>query len=818
MDMLMRKLTAIIIMGLLAINAMGQARLTGRVTEAETGEGVPFATVSVIREADSSVAAGAVSDLDGKFDIAVPQQEKYLVAASAMGYETVCRSVAGGEVGDIALKADATMLKAVEVTAKVPLIEQKIDKIVMNVSQSAFAQGNNAMELLRKAPGVSIDRDGNVQLNGQTVSVWIDGRPSHLDGKSLEALLEGTDGTSIDKIEIMANPSSKYDAEGQGGIINIKTKKNLAKGVNGTLSANYGGMYFERDGRKYMQDQDVNLNLGFRTEKTNSFVQLSESTGQMGADVTSDMEGEQMGGYKFKQHSESPNDIDMHNLMLKVGSDWFIDKKNTLGFIYTMPMNYMLQEADSSRNKSYQTLNEVLLQRDATDVSTAYKSRQYAGNLNYTHTFDEMKASELTVNLDYFHNVGKSANRNYNYIWTPIDSLTHPYLMDIRADRNVDIYSAKADWQGVVGGKYFMEAGGKWALSRTDNDMERMENGTAYNSLFKYDEDVTAAYVSFAGQLSAKWSIKAGLRGEYTYSHGKWISADTTSTKNYFDLFPTLFVGYNPTQKWRLSLSYTRRIQRPSYDQLNPFQNYIDAHTSNVGNPDLKPCYSDNAYLMAGYGQHLSLTAAFMYSHDVLFRTPELNVVTGDQTMRYSNAGNQVILGGGVTLSEQPLGKHFALTAVVTGYAFRSERPDGINNSFYGQTYLCLTYNLPKDWKLQLDGWGSTPVIAGYFRTNWNYSINFGVKKTCLDNRLTFSLNINDLFRTMDGGFDIVGQPGVTSTFQQKYLMQKVTVGLQWNFGTAQKPLKQRRVGDLEESSRTGSSGTSLGSGNQQQH
>ena len=334
-----------------------QTRITGKVLDKSNNEALPYVTVRILA-ADSTIVAGAIGGDDGSFALSVETPGSYLLSLGFYGwlpyYQTI--EVTGAELslGSLYMLPDTvTMLDAVEITAKAPLIEQKMDKLVMNVSQSAFAQGNNAFELLRKAPGVSIDKDGNVLLNGQAVEVWIDGRPSHLDGKSLEALLRGTDGNSINKIEIIANPSAKYDAQGQGGIIDIKSKHTFAQGFNGSLSANAGGMGFGRNlellgpDKAFYFTQDVNLNLNYRTTKTNTFLQLSESTMPMGVDVDNTTTSEH-----FTQMAQSYYDAQISSRTLKLGNDWFIDDKNTLGFIFTMPMSSMFQEADTDCNRS----------------------------------------------------------------------------------------------------------------------------------------------------------------------------------------------------------------------------------------------------------------------------------------------------------------------------------------------------------------------------------------------------------------------------------------------------------------------------------
>lgn len=810
-----------------------QTRISGKVLDKANNDPIPFATVRLIG-ADSTILSGSFSDSWGHFALTAVPQGDYLLKIEFLGYITHSRQVTIGEspvnLDTIYMEQDeAVMLNAVEITAMAPLIEQKMDKLVMNVSQSAFAQDNTALDLLRKAPGVSIDKDGNVQLNGQAVEVWIDGRPSHLDGKSLEALLRGTAGTSIEKIEIIANPSAKYDAQGQGGIIDIKSKRTFAQGFNGTLSANAGGMSFNRNlellgpKKTFYFTQDVNLNLNYRTEKTNTFLQLSESTMPMGVDVNSATTSEH-----FSQLSQSYYDAMISSRTLKLGNDWFVDDKNTIGFIFTMPVSSMFQSADTDCNRSFQQIDGNTTQRVNSYASTEFDNKQYMGNINYTHIFNPQKMAEMTANLDYMHNVQISDNVLENYYqFFPIlakgSSLLLKDNMTLHSDNVVDIYSAKVDYQSLVFGMFMMEAGAKWAFSKTDNTLDHIMGHTYANDSthaehivtpFDYREHIGAGYATLATQIK-HWAAKVGLRGEYTYAY----NTDNSVKQSYFNLFPTVFVGYTSTDmKKRVNLSYTRRIQRPNYSQLNPFRNYIDAHTANEGNPDLKPCFSNNFALTAGFGQYITLYANYISNKDVLSATPQIDITTGEQILKTDNFGRMEYIGGGFTLAELPLGKAFSILLSCGAYDVRNSAPStpslvvGVSNqdepyeshSFLGSLYGCLTWNLPADWKLQLDVQASTPVSAGYIHVSSNFVSGISVKKTALDGRLILSAGFNDIFRTMSNDFTIYAAQGVESSYAQQYLMQRIKVGLLWNFGAAQKPLKHRNVGTFDEASRVG--------------
>ena len=266
-----------IILGLFIMIAAAVSAKTikGGVTDSK-GEPMPFVTISVLAQ-DSSLITGAITDDDGKYEVEV-NASKYIIQASYVGYHTAY----GGP--DFILREEAEQLKEFEVKAKKPLIERQMDKLVVNVSASPLSAGSNGNDILRRAPGVRIDKDGNITVNGKSVEIYVDGKPSYLSGQQLKAMLDGTDGNTIEKIEIISNPSAKYDASGQGGIINIKTKRNMSKGLNGMLSASYGGMYWG-DVKRWFQMDAVSLNLNYRGEKTYTFGQLTQVFAQNDIDL-----------------------------------------------------------------------------------------------------------------------------------------------------------------------------------------------------------------------------------------------------------------------------------------------------------------------------------------------------------------------------------------------------------------------------------------------------------------------------------------------------------------------------------------------------
>ena len=687
------------------------------------GEAMPFVTISVLAP-DSSLLTGAITDEDGKYEVEVANSQKanVILQASYVGYQTAF----GGP--DFVLREETEKLKEVEVKAKKPLIERQMDKLVVNVSASPLAAGSNGNDILRRAPGVRIDKDGNITVNGKSVEIWVDGKPSYLSGQQLKAMLDGTDGNTIEKIEIISNPSAKYDASGQGGIINIKTKRNMMKGLNGMLSAGYGGMYFS-DVKRWLNQEMFSLMLNYRGEKTYTFGQLTQVFAQNDIDFESYRETPMLKNYSYSDYATN-----FQYYMLKVGNDWYIDSLNTFGFILQVPFMDVDQHIVPGRNSAY-----LIQGGDTTNSTTNSQNRlkapQHTANLNYTHTFSEALERELTVNIQ---------ETNYDKPFGGIKSLG----IDIRSKQIVNIYSGKLDFQTKFWKTGIIEAGVKYVLSSTDNDMttDSTRNGdvrpTDHNA-FRYDEHVAAAYISVGKQFGEHWSVKLGLRGEYTFSHGDWKDdgLDSVINKSYFDPFPTAYVGYTSKplgkiqQPISVSASYTRRIKRPNYWMLNPFTSYVDAYTIQKGNTNLTPEFNNDVELHFSWTQYWNMTFNFAHTQN-MFSSKTTILPNGIGFSQWTNFGTCTTHGVNLSLTELPLvpkyvtmedgsksmqGAWLALTVNAGWLHFINKSydkkadgtPQYLMKSHYGYVGGTLSAYLPQDWTLILDGNWSSPMLTG---------------------------------------------------------------------------------------------------------
>ena len=796
--------------------------INGSVIDAE-GKAMPFVTISVLAQ-DSSLLTGTITDDDGLYAIELTTNQ-YIIQASYVGYVTAY----GGP--DFVLREETEKLAEVEVKAKKPLIERQMDKLVVNVSASPLAAGSNGNDILRRAPGVRIDKDGNITVNGKSVEIWIDGKPSYLSGQQLKAMLDGTDGNTIEKIEIISNPSAKYDASGQGGIINIKTKRNMMKGLNGILSAAYGGMYFG-DVKRWLQMDMVSLNLNYRSEKTYTYGQLTQVFGQNDIDLETYRKTPTLENYSYSGYA-----MDFQYYMVKVGNDWYIDSVNTFGFILQVPYMKANQRIIDGRNYAYTVEGTDTVSKSVSHTGAQIQSPQHTANLNYTHTFNDELERELTVNVDY----NRYNNKTTNTQLTDYEELL-PYSLglNINSQQVVDIYSAKLDFQTKFWQTGMIECGVKYGLSSTNN---HMTTDSIFNDIplsqtpqdFRYDEHVAAAYISVGKQFGEHWSVKLGLRGEYTYSFGNWLSADSVTRRSYFNPFPTAYIGYTTSPLGKLqqpiavSASYTRRIKRPNYWMLNPFRTYIDAYSYQEGNTALTPEFNNDVELHFSWTQYLNVTFNFAHTQD-MFSQKTTILPDGMGYTKWSNFGTCTTHGGNLSLTELPLvpkyvtaedgtktmqGAWLALTVNAGWFHFINKsyeknaegKPVYENRTHYGYVGGTLSAYLPKDWTLTFDGNWSSPMTTGYNKQGSMYFLSFGVRKMYMPKGLIFNLNIQDLARSLSMVDKSEGMaPGYESWHGNYVRQQRVMLSITWMFGQYQQH-KNRKVGNMDELNRLGGGG-----------
>ena len=812
----------------------------GKVADA-AGEPVDYATAAIVDTA-GVVVAGATADVNGEYSMTVKPVRSFdhlRLVCSFVGYKEFVAPL--GEYVDrtdadtvylkpVVLENDTEALASAVVSGKRDLLEHHFDKIVMNVSELAVAKTGDALDVLKSSPGVTVDKDGNVQLNGQTVSIWIDGRPSNLSGKDLEVYLKGSPGTTIEKVELMSSPSAKFDAEGSGGIINLKTKKGFMQGFSGSLTAN-GGYYLNYKDAKPGMSFDGSVNLIYKSDKT--YTMLSYTPNYEQSNATANERKWYGEDYTSLQSSNTTMNWKKNGHNVKLQNDWHITSSDVLGVIANVRTNYNYTDTGEGSTitnwLNWNTPQQVLFSNMNSATATTEKGRFMYANLNYTHTFDPMRAASITINADYSRNYSGQDNSQKN-VWRqrpsdigmpeagPYDD--YGFLED--TDRVLDLISLKSDYTTVFWKQTGrIEAGFKGAISLTDNKFARYDNDTSNNpwtlfetpaqvNNFKYREYIAAAYVNVAKQFNSKWNAQVGLRGEMTFTQGLWQDAPHTSDK-YFDVFPNATVTWMPSQKYIFSVNYSYRISRPKYWQLNPFISYMNATTYVQGKADLKPSYTHNVSLTAILLGRLSINAGYGRVNNFNeMQVPKFDMTNGKIGLIYDNAGTQDGAYASVTLSEQPITKWWNITVSgsyrYTNFHSYPGLETGLSENYVNKgssivAYAATTFYLPLDFKTGLSGFYCTPQQVGYYKVDSMWYVDFNLSKSFLDGKVSLNFYVKDIFNSLNSNVKIYDGERLSYALDQRISMTKFLLGATWRFGKGTSA-SRRNVGHLDESDR----------------
>ncbi len=553
------------------------------------GQPVEFATITIHKSQDSSLVKGALSGDDGRYEIASVPAGQYFLKTNAIGMGSGYSPAFDYDGGDktmepISIAETATELAQVTVVARRPTIEVKADKTVLNVEGTVNSTGLNALELLRKAPGVVVDNNENINVKGKNaVRIMIDGREVPLDGKDLSALLKGTQASDITNIEIISNPSAKYDAAGNAGIINIKLKKNKALGTNGNagLEAIYGESL----------KGGGNLSLNHRGKSVNVFGSYNGSYGDW--HNYQNFKREQNGQTYDQQNKEI---WENRYTGYRAGADWYINSKHTVGVLVNGSSNPSTWNSNGFTNIGKVNTPGVIdtLLKATNTINNKHNNL----NTNFNYRFADTSGHSLNFDFDWGTYDLKAASFQPNMYYSPNGSeLLRERIYQNSTPTLIDIYTVKSDYEqrllkGTLG------LGFKVANVKTDNtfDFYNIVDGQSVldenvSNRFIYKERTSAGYINYNRLFGKKLNIQAGLRVENTDYEGQLLSTkkDTVNTNNYTKLFPSAALTYTFNPKMGLNITYSRRIDRPSYQDLNPFEMKLDELTFQRGNPRVAP-------------------------------------------------------------------------------------------------------------------------------------------------------------------------------------------------------------------------------------
>ena len=809
----MRNFILLLLTSLFAANT--SAQVTGVVKD-EQGNTINGATVSLLSAKDSAIVKLALSKDKGLYNFSNIKEGKYLVKASFVEYEAAFSSIVDVNASainmpDLTLQKIPSHLKAVVVTAQRPLLEVKADKMIVNVEGTINSVGSDALELLRKSPGITVDKDDNLTLSGKNgVQVFIDGRPSPLGGQDLSSYLKSLSSSQIEAIEIISNPGAKYEAAGNAGIINIRLKKNKSLGINGSVNAGWNiGTY-----AKY----NAGLSLNYRNKKVNLFGNYSYNKG-LNENLMSIHR--KVGDTLFDQRGVMLMTNKSHNY--KVGMDYFLSKKSTIGVIVNGTFSDPSVSNKSSTPISFiptNTIDRILV----ADNSSELKRDNVNVNLNYSYT--DTTGKSLVLNADHGRYDINSVQDQPNYYYDATGKVKlSSVVYQMVAPTEIVINSMKADWeQDFKKGK--LGFGGKYASIKTENDFQRYDVYSSGSVLdkdrsnsFNYTENISAAYVNYNRPFKGV-SIQAGLRMEHTNSEGisaglkkegaGYVAYTDGFKRGYTDFFPSAAITFNKNPLNQYSVTYSRRIDRPNYQDLNPFEFKLDEYTFQKGNINLRPQYSNSIGVTNTYKYKLTTTLNYSHVKDLftqIFDTAEVSKAF----ISKRNLATQDIVS--LNISYPVRYKSYSMFANVNTFYthynadFGAGRKINVNAGGLSM-YVQNSLKFAKTWTAEITGFYNAPTVyQGTIKARSLWSIDAGVQKQVMKGKGNIKASVSDIFHTLQfrGIADFAGQRSETNF---NWESRQFKLNFSYRFGSNQvKAARQRATGADDEMKRVQQSG-----------
>ena len=807
--------TLILLLGVTA--AMAQGSVRGRVVDKASDETLQYVNITVTARGSDKPLKGAITDGGGRFSISGLGYGSYTLTVAFMGYKTVTRDFTLSETkkshnySPLYISEDATMLQEVTVTGQKQSMKLEIDRKSFDVSQEIINAGGAATDVLENIPSVEVDTEGNISLRGNTsVEVWINGKSSGLTTDNRAEILEQLPAESIDRVEVIDNPSAKFSAEGSAGIINIVLKKDRKAGYYGSLQ----GSGSTRGGA------NTSFNINYSSSKLDTYFNIGYRHRSNDGGQTSNQQSFSSNEY---QTYDGRQDSRGNNLFGRAGLTWHATARDELtlsgmGMVggrnngNTYPYHYGTIGADSD--------SRMMMRRTASDES----SFMIYGEFNYRHTFSDKHFIDLVVDANRWRSEEETVYQDSTVYYDGTSATEYEYQLRPQTVANRK-WEVKLDYENAVTDNVKIEAGYQGTFSHENSPQSSWDSDTwdgteltedqDFFNRFIYDMDLHALYATATLKMG-KFSLMAGLRGEYWKVHTEsftWEQEHDATTrgeafdKDYFELFPSAFLSYQLTASDQLQLNYTRRLRRPWGGQLNSFKNTSDASIISYGNPELTPEYSHSFslnYLKTWTLHSLLLSAYYRPTTDVIQSIKYESSADGLMYSTNMNVSRSLSTGLEMTLKNK-LTKWLDLTTSANAYYYEL---DGFTYDIDGQTVEGdadhnFTWNarvqagviLPYDISLQASGrYRARQVVTQGYRKS-SFSMDLGAKKSFLNKLLTLSVNCRDLLNSRR--WKTYTGDDTFTRYQERWRNgRNVTFTLTWNFGN----MKQKKGRQQSES------------------
>lgn len=792
-----------ILLLLLSYQLFAQQNLTGIVND-EKGKPLDFATITLSQ--NGHVLTSQLAEM-GKFTLTNLNQSPYELAVSLIGYKSVLRAFNMPKDSlNITLLNDDLQLNEVSIVFKKPTIERQIDRVVFNVANSILASGGTAWDALSKAPGVQTGNDGGVKANNKKVTVYMDGKPVRLSGDDLSAYLQSIPSDNISKIEVMPNPSSKYEAQG-GAVINIISKKAKTDGFNASLSGGYT--------RGQKNRYTTNGIFNYRKDKLNIFGSYGFADRAIQRDLNL---------YTVYQTPSSYAFWDMNKIsVLKskvsnytAGADYNLTANQVIGVLITgnnaanIGYSTSLTNIYNNHNpKADSVLNTLSNNRG--------NANQYSFNLNYKIKLDSTRGGgpgrSLNIDVDYAPYSKDNVQNLNNSIYLPDESLAStPYKTSSPANQKINIWSGKVDYDYTIGKIWMMESGLKYTSIVSENQFDFYNTPDVVPVLdptrsdrFQYTENTAAAYTSMAGMLG-KWNFKGGLRAEYTRTRGFSHSLDSINVKKYLRIFPTAFVTYKASENSEFGFAYSKRIERPDYRQLNPAKNYSSPYYYQSGNPFLRPSIINNLQISYTLHQNYTFSAVYTRTTDMASNVTVQNNDTKTFYDTQQNIGSIRDIGTEFSSIHHPA-SWWEINNTAQGY-FRKQSSNQPGNTysdkqfyFYLRTDHAFTIDNNSGLKAEMSAWYNSAVQQGTLKLARTYDLSIGISKPVFNKQGTIRLSASDIL--LGNPYRIViNNQGQNNGIYQKNDTRTFTVSFSYKLGKNLAAARKRTTASDEEKRR----------------
>ena len=775
----MKKIFLLLLVGVLVpLAAMAQGSVKGKVVDKDSGEAIEFVNIVVNPKGSASMAGGVITDEKGVFRIEGLKYGSYVLTVSYIGYQNTTREFTlsseakHAHFKQIELSEDNQMLNEVKIEGIRSQMKFEIDKKVFNVDQAIAATGGSASDILQNIPSVEVDTEGTVSLRGsESVTVWINGKAQGLTSDNQGDILEQMPAESIERIEVITNPSAKYSPEGTVGIINIVLKRDRKAGYYGsaqlgagtTNTSEFGG-YNASGNINYSSGVfDAYANISYRERRNMNENESYRET--YGADTTYLDQlgrGGMRGGNVFARggltwHATTKDHFSL-DLMGMMGGN-----EHTNNINYTSGLGTIRGEnVDFTRQRSTQSSGDMLM---------------YNISLGYKHEWSTTHWLDFTASRHSWGNEGSNVYEQTTTFEPGPSSVYRPAVTSFQLQEstmnNLE-YEAQLDYENAFNDKHKLQAGYRGTFSRenspvsTYSDPDKQAEIVSLYNRFVYNRDLHALYATYTGKLWQNFGYQVGLRGEYykvsTNSYSKEVAGGDEIShyeplEPVFKLFPSVFLSYQLPGDNELQLNYTKRVRRPWGGQLNSFQNITDSTNIQFGNPLLKPEYSNAFefnYLKSWENHMLSISAYYRTTDDIMQRISYL-----ENGIMYSTTENvaQSLSSGVEIVGKNRLFSKVDLTTTLNMYYYKLDAfdflmPNGQNlhgnasEDFSWNLRMMANVGLPKSWSMQVTGmYNAKSVIAQGYRAP-NYGLDAGLRKQFKDGKWSFSLNGRDLLNS----------------------------------------------------------------------